>query len=91
MIQPRSRIRCRLPTCWPTPKSPAPAGLPTHSRIAHVIKVQRMDDVDAADVRAADEADRSRIWTDLVTEFGRDEASRRWLAIFAATDAPRTG
>ncbi len=50
-----------------------------------------MDDVDAADVRAADEADRSRIWTDLVTEFGRDEASRRWLAIFAATDAPRTG
>ena len=50
-----------------------------------------MDDPDAVDVRAADDAHRVRIWTDLVAEFGRDEASRRWLAIFAATDAPRTG
>ena len=55
------------------------------------MNVQRMDGIDAEDVRAADEADRSRIWADLVTEFGRTEASRRWLAIFAATDAPRTG
>ena len=36
-----------------------------------------MDDPDAEDVRGADEDD--------------TEASRRWLAIFAATDAPRTG
>ena len=55
------------------------------------MKVQQMDDISAADVRAADDADRSRIWADFVTEFGRTEASRRWLAIFAATDAPRTG
>jgi len=50
-----------------------------------------MDDIDAVDVRSADEAARARIWADLVTEFGRTGASRRWLAIFAATDAPRTG
>ncbi len=50
-----------------------------------------MDDDDAADVRAADESQRSRLWADLVHEHGHDEASRRWLAIFAATDAPRTG
>jgi hypothetical protein len=31
------------------------------------------------------------IWSDLVTECGRTDASRGWLAIFAATDAPRTG
>ena len=48
-------------------------------------------DVAAEDVRAADGAVRSRIWAEWVTEFGRAEASRRWLAIFAATDAPRTG
>ncbi len=53
--------------------------------------VKRIDDLDATVVRAADEADRSRIWADLVTKFGRTEASRTWLAIFAATDAPRTG
>jgi hypothetical protein len=50
-----------------------------------------MDDPDAADVRAADCADRAQIWADLVATFGREEASHRWLAIFAATDAPRTG
>lgn len=53
--------------------------------------VQRIDDLDPTVVRAADEADRSLIWADLVTKFGRTEASRVWLAIFAATDAPRTG
>jgi hypothetical protein len=26
-----------------------------------------------------------------VEKFGSSEASRRWLSIFAATDAPRTG
>ena len=46
---------------------------------------------DAVDVRAADGAERSRMWAQLVAEHGRDEASRQWLAIFAATDAPRTG
>lgn len=50
-----------------------------------------MDGLDAAEVRATDEAGRARIWTDLVAKFGSPEASRRWLAIFAATDAPRTG
>ena len=55
------------------------------------MKTQRMDDIAAEEVRAADDAQRSRIWTDWVAEFGRSEASRRWLAIFAATDAPRTG
>jgi hypothetical protein len=48
-------------------------------------------ELDAAEIRAADEADRSRIWAALVAELGRAEASRRWLAIFAETDAPRTG
>jgi hypothetical protein len=56
-----------------------------------VSKEQRMDDIDALEVRAADEAGRSRIWADWVMKFGRTEASRRWLTIFAATDAPRTG
>jgi hypothetical protein len=50
-----------------------------------------MDDEQAAGVRAADESERARLWADLVAEYGRAEASRRWLAIFAATDAPRTG
>jgi hypothetical protein len=55
------------------------------------MKVQRMDEFDAMDVRAANDADRSRIWADLVSEFGRTEASRRWLGIFGSTDASRTG
>ena len=50
-----------------------------------------MDDVDAAAVRAADDDERARIWVRWVAEFGQAEASRRWLAIFAATDAPKTG
>ena len=50
-----------------------------------------MDDVDAEAVRGADEAERARIWVRWVDELGQPEASRRWLAIFAATDAPRTG
>lgn len=49
------------------------------------------DDIVAEDVRAASGAVRSRVWAEWVNEFGRTEASRRWLAIFAATDAPRTG
>jgi hypothetical protein len=50
-----------------------------------------VDDVDAITVRGADDAGRARIWTEWVVEFGQAEASRRWLAIFAATDAPKTG
>ncbi|MDO8392043.1 MAG: hypothetical protein Q7V57_16325 [Actinomycetota bacterium] len=53
--------------------------------------VARRDVLDAAIVRAADDASRARIWAELVTEVGSTEASRQWLAIFAATDAPRTG
>jgi hypothetical protein len=53
--------------------------------------VQPVDDMDPERIRAADPVARSRIWADLVAELGRTEASRRWLAIFAATDAPRTG
>ena len=50
-----------------------------------------MDDVDATAVRAADDAGRARIWAAWVADSGPEEASRRWLAIFAATDAPKTG
>ena len=50
-----------------------------------------VDDVDGAAVRAADDTERARIWAAWVAEFGQQEASRRWLAIFAATDAPTTG
>ncbi len=50
-----------------------------------------MDDVDAMAVRAADDTERARIWAAWVAELGQAEASRRWLAIFAATDAPKTG
>lgn len=49
------------------------------------------DDIAAEDVRAANGAVRKLVWAQWVTEFGCAEASRRWLAIFAATDAPRTG
>jgi hypothetical protein len=55
------------------------------------MKNEGPDDLDAVAVREADEAERAHIWADLVNEFGRTEASRRWLAIFAATDAARTG
>lgn len=50
-----------------------------------------MADADGEAVRAADEAERSRIWAEWVAQFGPAEASRRWLSIFSATDAPRTG
>ncbi len=50
-----------------------------------------MDDIDAERVRSADESDRSHIWSEWVSRFGHEEASRRWLSIFAATDAPKTG
>jgi len=50
-----------------------------------------MDDPDAVEVRAADDADRARIWAELVRDLGSAAASRKWLAIFAATDAPKTG
>lgn len=50
-----------------------------------------MDDVDAEAVRAMSDTERARIWAAWVAAFGSQEASRRWLAIFAATDAPKTG
>lgn len=50
-----------------------------------------MDDRDAERIRSADESDRSRIWAEWVATLGHEEASRRWLSIFAATEAPRTG
>lgn len=52
---------------------------------------RHLDDFDGDAVRSADEIDRARIWADWVNEVGPAEASRRWLSIFAATDAPRTG
>ena len=48
------------------------------------MNVRRMDDIHTADVRAADETDRSRIRAELVTEVGRTEASLRWVFTFAA-------
>jgi hypothetical protein len=42
-------------------------------------------------VRNASESERSRIWNAWLAKYGPTETSRRWLAIFAATDAPRTG
>ena len=50
-----------------------------------------METFDAEAVRSADEGERRRIWTEWVDALGKSEASRRWLAIFAATDAPKTG
>lgn len=39
---------------------------------------------------SADSSARVDAWTRLVDAFGRDEASRRWLAVFAASDAAET-
>jgi hypothetical protein len=50
-----------------------------------------METLTAEAVRSADEGERRRIWADWVEKFGAPEASRLWLAIFAATDAPKTG
>ena len=50
-----------------------------------------MDDIDAEEIRSADEDDRTHIWAEWVAKYGHEEASRRWLSILAATDAPRTG
>jgi hypothetical protein len=50
-----------------------------------------MDDIDAEELRSASEVERIRIWAEWVTKLGHEQASRRWLSIFAATDAPRTG
>lgn len=56
-----------------------------------VSATRRTDDIDADAVRSADEIGRLHIWAEWVATLGSEEASRRWLAIFAATDAPRTG
>jgi|GEM_PF-6196755 hypothetical protein len=49
-------------------------------------------DEECADVlRSANDYERELIWNEWVKKFGAEEASRRWLSIFAATDAPRTG
>lgn len=53
--------------------------------------VEQLDSSDEEDVRSASEEDLARIWKEWVARFGPTEASRRWLKIFAATDAPRTG
>jgi hypothetical protein len=53
--------------------------------------IQQIEDFDADTVRSADETERARIWAMWVEQLGHAEASRRWLSIFAATDAPRTG
>lgn len=50
-----------------------------------------MDILEEELVRSADEEERRLIWATWVNKFGSAEASRLWLAIFAATDAPRTG
>lgn len=52
---------------------------------------KQMNDAEVEAVRNADEATLARLWSEWVNKVGRTEASRRWLAIFSATDAPRTG
>lgn len=39
---------------------------------------------------SADSSARADAWTRLVEALGRDEASRRWLTVFAAFDAAET-
>jgi len=76
---------------WPTLKKPLPAGPQIHLPNTLSDGRQLMETLDAEFVRSADEDERRRIWADWVKEFGASEASRLWLAIFAATDAPKTG
>jgi hypothetical protein len=51
----------------------------------------QIDETDIDAVRDADEATRAKMWLEWVEKYGASEASRRWLEIFAAIDAPRTG
>jgi hypothetical protein len=51
----------------------------------------RPEEIEDELVRSSDEAGRSRIWAELVAKIGPEEASRRWLEIFAASDASETG
>ncbi len=83
-------MRCRLLTDWPTLKSPSPAGLPTHSPHRLVMKVRWMDAIGAVDVRAAADAGRSRIWADLVTEFGPTEHHAGGSPLIASARATTT-
>ncbi len=53
--------------------------------------IEPVEIIEEQSVRSADEEERCRIWATLVNKFGAAEASRLWLAIFAATDAPKTG
>lgn len=53
-------------------------------------EIRLSDDFNTDDVRKANEASRARIWAIWVAKFGNEEASRRWLKIFAATDATHT-
>jgi hypothetical protein len=41
-------------------------------------------------LRCADSSARADAWSRLVEALGRHEASRRWLAAFAASDAAET-
>lgn len=56
-----------------------------------VIPKQTMDESEVETIRNADEVTRARLWTEWVDKVGRTEASRLWLVIFSATDAPKTG
>ncbi|HEX2785751.1 MAG TPA: hypothetical protein VHN36_19405 [Ilumatobacteraceae bacterium] len=49
-----------------------------------------MDDIGAVDVRAADDADRSRIWADLVTEFGPQRHHAGGSPLIASAGATTT-
>lgn len=48
-------------------------------------------DIDEDAIRSSNPAELGRIWAEWVSRFGSKEASRRWLLIFSATDAPVTG
>ena len=47
--------------------------------------------IDEDAVRSENPAELKRLWSEWVAKMGTEEASRRWLAIFAATDASPTG
>ena len=72
-------------------ESPAPV-FPTSSYCVTVgVEVEVLSEQRLTEwLISADSSARADAWDRLVDVLGRDEASRRWLAVFAASDAAET-
>jgi hypothetical protein len=55
------------------------------------MKTEPDEEIDEDAIRSADSTELKQLWDEWMTRLGPEETSRRWLRIFSATDAPKTG